>query len=304
MLFFRCGWSSLRAVLLQPAADHHIREEIAVHMVEYFVTRNIHHSDLFLIHYGTEQCRPGHAYGPAVRDHFLLHFITAGKGIYQVGDRTYPLREGQGFMIFPNEVTYYQADNETPWTYYWVGFNGILAETLLQRAGITPETPTFDCGADRSIQHCVTAMINLEPAAKARDIRLTAHLYEFMSALIESNPLVAAAEKQVPHAEYAEKVVRFIEMNYANKITVAEIASSIGLNRSYLNAIFHKQMNTSIQDYLIRYRMQRACQLMRNDALSIGDIARSVGYDDPLHFSKMFKKYQGQSPSEYRQRPR
>jgi len=95
-------------------------------------------------------------------------------------------------------------------------------------------------------------------------------------------------------------VIRFIETNYASKISVSDIARSIGLNRSYLNSLFKRQMNTSIQTYLMRFRIERACELMTNRLLTIGDIARSVGYDDPLLFSKVFRKLKGMSPREYR----
>ncbi|EHB68126.1 helix-turn-helix transcriptional regulator [Paenibacillus lactis] len=89
-------------------------------------------------------------------------------------------------------------------------------------------------------------------------------------------------------------------MNFSQKITIEDIAHFIGLNRSYLCSLFKRQMNVSIQDYLIRYRIDMACKMMGNAELSIGDIARSVGYSDPLLFSKMFKKIMGTSPKHYR----
>lgn len=273
-------------------------------MIEYFVPKYMYHSDLFPIHYGMEDCKPGHFYGPAVRDHYLLHFVTRGHGKFQVGGLTYSLREGQGFLIYPDSVTYYEADKTTPWSYVWIGFNGLLAESLLHRAELSPSSPIFDSGKDRSIQHCIQSMISMDQSSRSIDIQLTAALYEIIAALLEYNPVPEVIEPQARDEQYAAKVVRFIEMNFANKITVADIANSIGLNRSYLNSIFRRQMQTNIQDYLIRYRLQRACQLMHNESLSIGHISRSVGYEDPLQFSKIFKKYYGMSPSDYRKQNR
>lgn len=86
-------------------------------------------------------------------------------------------------------------------------------------------------------------------------------------------------------------------MNYAQKITIEHIANFIGLNRSYLCSLFKQQVNTSIQDYLVRYRINKACEMMGNAELSIGDISRSVGYNDSLLFSKIFKKVKGFSPN-------
>jgi YesN/AraC family two-component response regulator len=91
-------------------------------------------------------------------------------------------------------------------------------------------------------------------------------------------------------------------MNYSRKMTISELARSIGLDRSYLGSIFKEQLSTSLQNYLKNYRMDKACELMKNETLSIGDISRSVGYDDPLLFSKLFRKCKGVSPREYRRR--
>lgn len=89
-------------------------------------------------------------------------------------------------------------------------------------------------------------------------------------------------------------------MNYSDKVTVSQIAHYIGLDRSYLSSIFKKYLDTSIQEYLIQYRINKACDLFYNKELNISDISRSVGYDDPLLFSKIFKKYKGISPKKYR----
>jgi YesN/AraC family two-component response regulator len=67
-----------------------------------------------------------------------------------------------------------------------------------------------------------------------------------------------------------------------------------------MGAIFKEYFNTSPQNYLINFRINKACNLMKNPNLSIGEISRSVGYDDPFLFSKMFKKIKGIPPRIYR----
>jgi YesN/AraC family two-component response regulator len=121
-----------------------------------------------------------------------------------------------------------------------------------------------------------------------------------LSSLAESGPLTLPNPKESQAEIYAEKVKDFIELNYAQKITVEDIAQYIGLNRSYLCSLFKQRTKTSIQHYLIQYRIRKACEMMENAELSIGDISRSVGYNDPLLFSKVFKKVKGISPKRYR----
>ena len=83
-----------------------------------------HQAYLTVYFCGSENCPPRHAYGPAVRPHYLLHVILKGRGIYQYKGQTYALSAGDAFLIPPAEVTYYQADEREPWSYAWVGFDG------------------------------------------------------------------------------------------------------------------------------------------------------------------------------------
>ena len=78
------------------------------------------------------------------------------------------------------------------------------------------------------------------------------------------------------------------------------MAKFICLDRKYISKLFKDIVGVTIQDYLISFRINKAKEMMKDRQLSIGDISRSVGYDNPLIFSKTFKKINGFSPSKYR----
>lgn len=269
-------------------------------MEQYLLINRLNHTDLNMYQCGTQQCEPGHYYGPAVRDHFLIHYIHEGYGKYCVGGKEYRLQKGQGFLIRPDVVTYYQADLTEPWSYSWVGFHGLKAESYLKSSGLTADDPIFTC-SDDYVNNCFSQMIEAKSLQKGREIRLLGCLYLFLSYLIEQNGKDRFSDQTESRKEmYIHKAVEYIEMNYSRKMSISELAHHIGLDRSYLGSVFKKQLNTSPQDFLIHYRINKACELMKNDALSIGDISRSVGYDDPLLFSKLFSKNKGIPPREYR----
>ncbi|UJF34795.1 AraC family transcriptional regulator [Paenibacillus hexagrammi] len=269
-------------------------------MIEY-LQKSKHHTELHLTQFGIESCIPRHFHGPAVRDYYLLHYILEGRGSFEVGGTTYTLGKGQGFLICPGVVTYYEADASHPWTYCWVGFNGTLAEWLLKQAGLTLSSPILHYNSDDRLYRYIQMMDDSKKDfPRSRESRLNGLLYLMLSELVESGPVEPNSPKSVRSEVYVEKVLDLIEVNYAQKITMEDIAHAIGLNRSYLCSLFKQRMNTSIQDYLIRCRINKACEMMGNAELSIGDISRSVGYNDPLLFSKMFKKVKGLSPKHYR----
>lgn len=263
--------------------------------------QGLSHTDLNMYQCGTQDCDAGHCYGPAVRDHFLIHYIHSGKGKYCVGVKEYTLHKGQGFLICPDIVTYYQADFDDPWSYSWVGFHGLKAEGYLESAGLTMDSPIFSSDGDDYISGCFVQMIAAKSLQKGRGIRLLGLLYLFLSQLIEQNGKDRLYDHTGSRKDvYVQKAIEYIEMNYSRKMSIAELAHHLGLDRSYLGSVFKKQLDTSLQDFLINYRIDKSCELMKNEALSIGDISRSVGYGDPLLFSKLFKRNRGISPREYR----
>ena len=80
--------------------------------------------DLYVYCCGLSKTLPGHSFGPALKPHFMIHYCLSGKGKFTMGGKTYPLKAGYGFLIVPDELAYYVADDKDPWTYAWVGFGG------------------------------------------------------------------------------------------------------------------------------------------------------------------------------------
>ena len=99
---------------------------------------------------------------------------------------------------------------------------------------------------------------------------------------------------------YIKEAIHFIEQNFQNHITVEEIASVCGINRSYFGKIFRKSIGRSPQEFLMNYRMVKATELLKLTSLSIAEIGSAVGYENQLHFSRAFKTVYGISPRQWR----
>lgn len=92
-------------------------------------------NDIKLRFCGHSECLPLHSYGPGTRPYYLMHFVLSGKGRLVVNKTEYLIEEKQIFLIEPDQMVFYQADKENPWTYSWVGFNGKLAPYFMHRLG-------------------------------------------------------------------------------------------------------------------------------------------------------------------------
>lgn len=268
--------------------------------MEYFSTVKDDGVDIIVYQFGMEKCKKLHSYGPAIRDHYLIHFILEGSGVFYVNGKSYRIKKNQGFLICPSVVTYYEADKEEPWIYTWVGFKGIKAEKHLKLANLDQDNPVFECKEADFVQKCFEDMKKSTELKYGRELRLQGLLIMFLSELIEEagkNVIISSNYKEI----YIKKSLQFVETNYSRKISISEMAKSVGLNKNYFSTFFRENIGVTPQQYIIKYRVNKACELMNNQGLTIGDISRSVGYDDTLGFSKIFKKEKGISPSKYRQ---
>lgn len=261
----------------------------------------VNNLDLKLYYCGTEKCSPNHYWGPAIKEHFKIHYIHKGKGIFRLGNETHHLKEGQGFLICPNVIAYYKADSKEPWEYSWCAFDGINAEAYLKRANLTIKNPILEYNKDDKVSICFKKMVQAKDAEKSSDLRLQSLLYFFLATIIDEAVLDPSYKDSKTNKNmYINKAIDFIQVNYSRKMSVAELAKSIGLDRKYISKLFKDVVGVTIQDYLISFRINKAKEMMKDRQLSIGDISRSVGYDNPLIFSKTFRKINGLSPSKYR----
>lgn len=257
--------------------------------------------DLFLCHSGIENCNPSYSFGPETRDHFIIHYILDGKGEFTVNNKTYKLGKKDGFLIKPGEETYYKADDKDPWIYMWIGFNGIKAETYLKYANLDENNHIFKYEKDSSLKKYILEILSLNIMNNSNRLKIDGLLYLFIGNLIENNKYMDKENSNTQVDEYINISIDFINNNYSNNIKVNDIANYVRLNRSYFSNLFTKKIGISPQEYLLSLKMEKACNLLTNLQLSIGDVARQVGYEDQLTFSKIFKKSKGVSPKLYRE---
>jgi AraC-type DNA-binding domain-containing proteins len=258
-------------------------------------------TDLNFYNCGEEKCPNGYSYGPAVRNHFIVHFIINGKGTFRCGKKQYNLQAGNAFLICPDYVTYYEADMEDPWHYIWVGFNGVKVPKIIRQTGLSYDNPILFYDIDDFFIDTIRQMASYTKYSFTTELSRIAYLYIFLAKLIEIAPLNPAIKPYNSSIEeYVKSAVDYIEKNYSHSINVNQLSDYIGINRRYLCTLFKKFTGQTPIDYIIKTRIEKACELLANDNLSIAEVSNSVGYSDQFIFSKQFKKSKGETPSSYR----
>ena len=261
--------------------------------------------DLRLFQFGWEQCAPLHSFGPFVRNHYLFHYIISGRGFLDAAvedgpARRYDLEAGQGFLICPGQVNTYSADQNQPWKYVWLEFDGLRARGYLSAAGLGTDQPIYRPKNMALAEEMKDIMLYVADHPTASPLHLIGYLCLFLDALIQSS----ATRQETPGAKlqefYIQEAVNFMELNYQRELTVEEIASVCRLNRSYFSKLFKENKGCPPQEFLIRLRLSKAAEKMKTTTASIGDISASCGYPNQLHFSRAFRQRYGVSPREWR----
>ena len=212
--------------------------------------------------------------------------VLSGKGVLRAEGQEYHIHKGQMFLLRKRDDIFYQADMEEPWYYTWITFCGEHAGRYMQYAGFTDGVYVRDCNIAPTEFFAIVKEILERPHLNvSSEFYRMSFAIRFLSLAIESWEMSNESPRQnsdMTVDDYVNYAVRFMESNYS-AIKVSDVADYIGINRTYLTAIFKKKT-------------------LRKTDVPIFVIAKEVGYDDQLAFSKMFKKKYGLSPEQYRRK--
>lgn len=125
-------------------------------------------------------------------------------------------------------------------------------------------------------------------------------LYDFMTNVIEVVMGHLSSQRKSKNQKVVDEAKNIISMEYASDISLESIAKRLYISSCYLSSIFSQEAGITFKDYLIRVRIEKAKELLKEPSAKIYEVAEDVGYSDPHYFSQLFKKYTGFTPAQYR----
>lgn len=235
----------------------------------------------------------GHSFGPYLRDHFLIVFVSDGEATLHCQTGICKVKQHDIIVFYPDSKIFYETDKNTDWSIRWMGVSGDAAGEFFKMLGAPPENPVISVRSHSAVLKCFDEMhetINCNSVEqKTKGLSL---MYKIFSVL--------AGGADGIKSSVVSDAVYYINNHYDTIKNISDIADMFSMSRNGFLNIFKKETGKSPVRYLEDLRFARACELLENTDLPVKNIAFSIGFNDPLYFSRFFKKRAGVSPYIYR----
>lgn len=209
----------------------------------------------------------------------------------------FPIEKGDAFLIRPYQQVYYQADEQQPYSYYWVGFNGTEVENLLEICGYAEENHVLQIKDEEVLTDTMSRIASIHFITSSENLRLISLLYQLFSILARNNE----SQLNRSYNNYFRTAVNYIRRYLPNDdLSVQQIAALVGIDRSHLYRVFRTSCGMSVQQFILSMRVKKAKELLAMTSYGVSDIAAACGVSDPSYFSQLFRRVEGVSPREYR----
>ncbi len=234
-------------------------------------------------------------------DDNILFYCLHGKGHFIVGEKRFEITTNQ-FIHVPATDKYmrYWADEAEPWTIYWVHYRGSSMEAFNKLLDVhiakgPQQIPFNQKGIDiwNSIYKSLEMGYSIDNLCNASFC-----LHHFLATFFFTDKHITTDEKG--EGDMITEVILYMRDNLEQKLSVEDMAAQHRFSVSHFSSLFRKSTGMPPIDYFIHLKMQKACQLLFSQDAKIKQVALQLGYEDPYYFSRIFKKYMGTSPEQYR----
>lgn len=235
-------------------------------------------------------------------DYAMLIYCTEGKGWYHIQGKTFPVEKNQ-YIIIPPGIPYsFGADENNPWTIYFLHFRGRLCESFLPSH---PAPATILPNEYSRLQDRIQLFEEIYSCfamgyIKEYMVYSSMCLYMFMASFIyldQYRHIRIPSHKEYP---FSSRVIHYMQENVEHNLTLEQVARYFKYSPSHFSMLFQKETGVSPINYFIRLKVQKACQYIELTNLKLNEISMKLGFEEPAYFSRIFTKVMGLSPSAYR----
>lgn len=254
--------------------------------------------DMAIVCGGHEKCAPDFDICRNTYPYFFIKFTVSGKGTLRINSQTLALETGVLTGFGPGTPHHYRADSGNPMSHIFVTFLGNECQDLFAKSALAEKHYIKVENPDETMALFQRILqLGLDKKEFSQEI-CCAYLRIL---LLEHTSASMRGKASQPISKGTFQVCkRYIDMNFSSIKSPGEIAYHCNIDVRYLSVLFKRYCHTSPSQYLMRLKLNKAANLLLTTDLAIKEVALKIGFDDPYHFSRNFKKVHGHSPNDYR----
>lgn len=233
----------------------------------------------------------------------FIHCLD-GEGWLQIAGMQWRVQPGQAVAILPETPHVYGAAPDDPWSIYWVHMAGERVRRVAGMLGVSSTRPLVNVGCDPALPPLFEAMI--AQTSRGYTPTILDHASLTLGQLVArlAQDVARPVNGTLSLAARIDRTIALMGTRLTDHITVADLADHANMSASHFASVFKKKTGFSVQDYFLRLKIQRAGVMLDSTSQPIKVIAALLGFNDPLHFSRCFRRIHKCSPSEYRAIPK
>lgn len=237
---------------------------------------------------------------PRGRLDFQLLYIASGKAHFHFDNEERIVTAGHMVLYRPKEPQKYEYYGEDKTQVYWVHFTGGNVTNILRSYGLTDDKKVFYCGSSLDYQNLFRTMIYELQMCKENYAEMLEMYLKQIFIMLQRYFISASHTDNARVVEEIDKATAYFNEHYSEDISIDEYAENNYFSVSWFIRNFKQCTGSTPMQYILSKRIYNAEVLLQNPSYNVTEISRIVGYDNPLYFSRIFKKVKGLSPSEYR----
>ena len=243
---------------------------------------------------------PGYYTERSALPSYLLIYTLSGSGRLQYGGRQYTLAPGSAMFIDCMEHHIYEPDGPAPWEFDWVHFYGATSDEYYAYYQNHAQ-PVLDIPGGSPLPGILRQLLEVNQATPPQMELLNSRLLlDLVTELILASLAAGPKQEDGDIPAVIRQAIEFIERHFSEPLSLDDMAAAVSFSKYHLSREFKKYTGDTPGNYLIRCRVSRAKDLLKNSDLSIGEIAEAAGMPNVNHFSAIFKKHAECSPRDFR----
>jgi len=232
---------------------------------------------------------------------FILMYCYKGEGKIELEKHTVALKPNTYYIIPPGLSHEYYALAENPWSIYWIHFTGVQATHFYDKfTSLHPEGAPLITLEERRIglfENLINVMEDGYSATNLEYVNLS--LWQLLNSFLYESFFYGEGKKYSEN-NTVEAAINYMKKHLEISLKVNDVAAHFSYSPSHFFTLFKKQTGYSPIHYFNYLKVQKACQYLSFTSMSVKEISFALGFNDPLYFSRLFKKLMSTSPLQYR----